>query len=105
MSTSSRGAIAFVLVALLCAAGYTFVHNSLGDYLSAEVREEVLEARKLTGSFPLTYDSTSKILGFLPGPQITYRVSQDDCVISFFPLPLGPRQELECVSGELRYGP
>jgi hypothetical protein len=105
MITSSRGVIAFVLAALLFAAGYMFAHNALGEYLSAEIREEVLEARKVTGSFPLTYDSTSNILGFLPGPKITYRVSQEDCVIAFFPLPLGPRQELECVSGELRYGP
>jgi hypothetical protein len=105
MNTSLRGVVAFSMVGLLLVAAYIFVHNWMGEHLSERVREEVLEIRSTSGSFPVSYGSSSKILGFLPGPEIGYQTSGQDCLVSFFPLPLGPRQGLECVSGERRYGP
>lgn len=105
MSNRLSGFVASALLVLLCGIGYVGLYNRTGEHLSERARTELLAVRDATGAFPATYASSSKVLGVLPGPTIAYSTSGDDCLIAFFPLPLGPRQELACLSGELRFGP
>ena len=79
---------------------YKSAHDQAGEVTVNEMRDRALQQKSDGGTLPSAKAVRSiRVLGFLPGPTVTYQPTGRGCIVYYNQWPLGPKYGVKCNSG------